>query len=300
MSRELKPVAIFPERIIGANPQDTKAMLYDYAQAVEDLGFEGITAKDHVALGNVPDGNNGYTNQNPFLEPLTLFASLAMITKRIKLCSAVLVLPERQTALVAKQSADIANLSQGRLILGVGVGSNRTEFAAMGANFTDRGKRMAEQIHLLRALWHGEEVTLSDHSIRDEAIEIGINPLPAYPIPVWLGGWATRAVRRAAELGDGWMPMGHPTDIEQALPTFHESLKESHRQLGEFSMMGAFGSTKRGHAQPDTPEALAGILDQWQATGATHVAYGNQQPGVDFSSHVKDLSNFMNVFMESA
>ena len=178
--------AVFPQTELGADP----VVIRDYAQAVEGLGYHHLVAYEHV-IGAHPDrlthGWRMYTHQDQFHEPLVLFAYLAAVTQRLEFVTGILILPMRQTALVAKQAAELDVLSGGRLRLGVGIGRNRVEYEVMNASFHDRGRRSAEQVEVLRALWTQELVTFEGrwHTISNA----GINPLPVQrPIPIWFGG----------------------------------------------------------------------------------------------------------------
>jgi len=202
--------AIFPQTEIGNDP----AVIRDYAQAVEDLGFSHILAYDHVlgaGLSTRPDWRGPYTSETPFHEPFVLFGYLSAVTRRVGLVTGVIILPQRQTALVAKQAAEVDLLSGGRLRLGVGVGWNDVEYHALNEDFHSRGARMDEQIAVLRALWSDTAVTVNGrfHHIENA----GINPLPPRRnIPIWVGGHSDAAIRRAARLGDGWFPQSPPSD----------------------------------------------------------------------------------------
>lgn len=193
--------AIFPQSEIGADPIAVR----DIAQAAEDLGYHHLLAFEHVILPRKPE-YRGYagaaTAEQPFHEPLVLFGYLAALTRRIELVTDVLVLPQRQTVLVAKQAAEVDVLSGGRLRLGIGVGWIPDEFAALGADYSNRGARSEEQIALLRALWTEPEVTFRGRWHQIEAV--GISPLPVQrSIPIWIGGRVEATLRRAARLGDG-------------------------------------------------------------------------------------------------
>src|SRR6188474_2591636 len=179
---------VFPQTEIGQDP----SVIRDYAQAVEALGYTHILAFDSVVGAN-PDRPGGwdspYDYRHPFHEPFVLFGFCAAVTRRIELVTGVLVLPQRQTALVAKQAAAVDVLSQGRLRLGVGVGWNDVEYEALGEDFHDRGRRIEEQVSLMRALWTEPVVDFAGRWHR--VPEAGINPLPVQrPIPVWFGGQA--------------------------------------------------------------------------------------------------------------
>src|SRR5579875_203722 len=192
----------FPQTEIGADP----TAIREYVQAVEEMGYQHLVAFDHV-LGaetrNRP-GWKGYTYKDMFHEPFVLFGYLAALTK-LELVTAVIILPQRQTALVAKQATEVDVLTGGRLRLGVGVGWNQVEYEALGTNFRTRGRLIEEQIRVLRLLWSQQSVTYRGtfHTITDA----GLNPLPVQrPIPIWMGGQADVALRRIARLADGWFP----------------------------------------------------------------------------------------------
>ena len=194
---------IYPQTEAPPDP----GWIREYCQSVEGLGFSHIVAYDHV-LGIQADPGSGwvgpYTAEDPFMEPFVLFSFMAAITNQLGFCTGVLVLPQRQTALVAKQAACLDLLSGGRFRLGVGVGWNRDEFTGLDATFHDRGDRVEEQIELLRRLWNEPAIDFSGqwHSLPSA----GINPLPDRSIPIWIGGGADRVLRRIARMGDGWLP----------------------------------------------------------------------------------------------
>src|SRR3989442_10997287 len=224
---------VFPQVEIGQDP----GAIRDYAQAVEAMGYTHILVFDHV-LGANPERPGGwkgpYTYRHAFHEPFVLFGFLASATRRVELVTGILILPQRQTALVAKQAAAVDVLSRGRLRLGVGVGWNPVEFEALGENFTNRGKRIEEQIDLMRALWTKELVTF--HGQWHRVPDAGINPLPIQrPIPVWMGGESEVVVRRAARLADGWMPHFRPGPDAQAIvgpaPRPHQGGRARPRQV---------------------------------------------------------------------
>ena len=197
--------AVFPHTEIGNDP----AAIRDFVQAAEGLGYHHLLAYDHVVGADpagYPDLKLIYTHESPFHELFVLFGFLAGQTERIELFSGILILPQRQTALVAKQAAEVDVLSGGRLRLGVAVGWNPVEFDVQGEDFSNRGKRIEEQIEVLRALWTNEVVTYEGtwHTIKD----VGINPLPVQrPIPIWFGGGLSdQVIERVGRMGDGWIP----------------------------------------------------------------------------------------------
>ncbi len=193
--------AIFPQTEIGSDPD----VIAEYAREIERLGYDGLVAYDHV-LGAEPgrEGWSGpYTIDTPFHEVFVLFAYVAAITTRLELSPGVLILPQRQTALVAKQAAALDVLSRGRLRLGVGIGWNWVEFDALGMRFADRAKRIEEQIPLLRRLWTEPSVSYEGRWHRVD--RAGLNPLPVRrPIPLWMGADREPAIQRVARLADGW------------------------------------------------------------------------------------------------
>jgi len=278
---------VFPQVEIGSDP----AAIRDYAQAVEAMGFTHILVFDHV-LGANPERPGGwkgpYTYRHSFHEPFVLFGFLAAATRRVELVTGILILPQRQTALVAKQAAAVDVLSAGRLRLGVGVGWNPVEFDALGARFTDRGKRIEEQIELMRALWTKDLVTFQGqwHSVPDA----GINPLPVQrPIPVWMGGESEVVVHRAARLADGWMPHFRPGAEAQAIvDRLHGRIRDAGRDPA------AFGIEGRMTLAQVPAEQRAKELAAWRAMrGVTHLCIHTAGLGLATpAEHVKALERF--------
>ena len=203
----MKIGVVFPQTEIGADP----AVAAKFATTAESLGYDHLLAYDHVLGANTasrPDWQGPYTMNSMFQEPLVLFAYLAGLTKTLEFASGVIILPQRQTALVAKQAACVDVLSDGRLRLGIGTGWNDVEYEALGENFNNRGKRSEEQIDVLRKLWADEAVTYDGewHKITDA----GLNPLPVNKsIPIWLGGMAPQVIDRVGRLADGWFPFAN-------------------------------------------------------------------------------------------
>jgi probable F420-dependent oxidoreductase len=201
---------IFPQTEIGADPKAIR----DFVQAAEDLGYEHLIVFDHVLgadTAHYPGWQGAYTHQDMFHEPLVLYGYLAAFTQRMELVTGVLILGQRQTALVAKQAAEVDVLSGGRLRLGVGIGWNAVEYEGLNANFHNRGKRSEEQIAVLRALWTQEVVDF--HGRWHQITHAGLNPLPIQrPIPLWLGGGtnAEPVIERVGRLADGWFPQFAP------------------------------------------------------------------------------------------
>jgi probable F420-dependent oxidoreductase len=278
---------VFPQVEIGQDP----AAIRDYAQAVEALGYTHILTFDHV-LGANPERPGGwkgpYTYRHSFHEPFVLFGFLAAATRRVELVTGILILPQRQTALVAKQAAAVDVLSAGRLRLGVGVGWNAVEFEALGEQFTNRGRRIEEQIEVLRALWAGELVTMQGqwHRITDA----GINPLPPRrTIPIWMGGESEPVVRRAARLADGWMPHFRPGPEAQAVvDRLHGLIREAGRDPARFGIEGRLTLAQVPPAQ------RAAELAAWRdMRGITHVSIHTVGLGLRSpAEHVQALERF--------
>lgn len=273
--------AIFPQTEIGNDP----AVIRDYAQAVEEMGYQHILAYDHVLGANTasrPNWSGPYTSETPFHEIFVLFGYLAAVTRRVELVTGVIILPQRQTALVAKQAAALDVLSGGRLRLGVGVGWNAVEYQALNEEFGTRGARIEEQIALLRALWSDTAITFEGrwHTARDA----GINPLPVQrQIPVWIGGAADVVLRRAARIGDGWFPQMVPDDHARAMvDALRTYLREAGRPESAVGIEARLTLTR-------TPESdWQQYATDWQALGATHM--GVNTMGMGFQSLDDHLS----------
>ncbi|HLX55562.1 MAG TPA: LLM class F420-dependent oxidoreductase [Ktedonobacteraceae bacterium] len=260
----------FPQTEIGADP----VVIRDYAQAVEALGYSHLVAFDHV-LGADPahrPGWRGYTQHDMFHEPFVLFGYLAALT-HLELVPAVIILPQRQTALVAKQAAEVDILTGGKLRLGVGVGWNAVEYEALGVDFHTRGRLVEEQIEVMRLLWSQEVVSYKGHF--HTITEAGLNPLPARrSIPVWLGGRADVLLRRAARLADGWFPQGQPDDqMREILERLRGYIREAGRDP---AMLGieARMSARDGNLDEWIRQTLA-----WQELGATHISINTMGAG---------------------
>ncbi|MEN3358368.1 MAG: hypothetical protein V7637_2350 [Mycobacteriales bacterium] len=207
--------AVFPQTEIGNDPGASRA----WAQAAESLGYRHVVAYDHVlgaGLDTRPDWRGPYHAGTPFHEVFVLFGYLAAVTGSVELTTGVLILPQRQTALVAKQAAEVDVLSGGRMRLGIGVGWNSVEYDALGQPFGNRGARCEEQIEVLRALWAGHTTSYAGRWHRID--NAGINPLPGRRnIPIWLGGQAEATLRRAGRLADGWLPQRPPDSTAAAM-----------------------------------------------------------------------------------
>jgi probable F420-dependent oxidoreductase len=241
---------------------DTVA-LRDFAQALDGAGFDVVTTAGHllgVEAGRLPD-RPPQTYVGPFHDPFVLFSYLAAITQRLRFRTTILILPLYATAIVAKQAAELQQLSGGRFELGVGISWNAIEYRAVGQDPTVRGRRVAEQIAVLRALWSEPYPTFQGRWHSLEAI--GLGRVPAQPIPIWMGsGTGDLALRRVAQLADGWIPMGDPTEV---VPRLKQFVREAGRDPA------AFGLTARLIAGPGGPGEWIAAAKRMQALGATHV-----------------------------
>ena len=262
---------VFPQTEIGSDP----VALRDYAQAVEGLGYDYILTYDHVLGASTENrpGWSGYSSESQFHEPFVLFGYLAGCTRTLGFATGVLVLPQRQTALVAKQAAEVDLLSNGRLRLGVGVGWNQVEYQGLHADFRTRGARMDEQVTVLRALWTEPVVTFQGQW---HAIDVaGINPLPVQrPIPIWFGGETEPALRRTARLGDGWIALGAPNEERRSMiARLHTYLHEAGRTPQD---LGIESHIVMAHGNEATWAAEAA---DWAALGATHLCISTMNMG---------------------
>lgn len=285
----MKIGVVFPQTEIGQDP----AMIRDYAQAVEAMGYTHMLAFDSVVGAN-PDRPGGWDSQfdyrHAFHEPFALFAFCAAVTRRIELVTGVLILPQRQTTLVAKQAAEVDVLSGGRLRLGVGVGWSPVEFEALGENIHDRGKRIEEQLEVMRLLWTRELVTYAGrwHRVPDA----GINPLPVQrPIPVWMGGEAEAVLRRAARLADGWITLQTFRPGPAAQDTVDRLLglvREAGRDPTTFGIEGRVALARV------PPEERAKEMAAWRAMrGITHLCVNTMGLGLPGpEEHARTLERF--------
>ncbi len=283
----MKIGVVFPQTEIGADPLGVR----DYAQAAEDLGYDHMLAYEHVLGANPasrPGWSGPYSSADDFHEPFILFSHLAAVTTRIEFVTAVLILPQRQTALVAKQAAALDVLSGGRFRLGLGIGWNEAEYEALGENFHDRGRRSEEQVEVLRRLWSEESVTFEGrwHKITDA----GIKPLPVgRSIPIWFGGGADRVMRRIARMGDGWLAdldRGDPRNPE-IIATMHRYLEEAGRDPAVFPIEAWVMIGDRG------PEEWAEEAAALVELGCSHVAVDGMRAGLrGAAAHIDVITRF--------
>ena len=285
---------IFPQTEIGADP----VAIRDYAQAVEDLGFAHIFIADHV-LGADPGFHDhpsleNYNHHSVVHESLTMMGYIAAITNKVNLVTGILILPQRQTALVAKQAAEIDVLSGGRLRLGIGVGWNSVEFEALGQDFHNRGRRSAEQIAVLRALWTQEVVDF--HGRWHNITHAGLNPLPVQrPIPIWLGGGSGSkpalnevVLRRIGRLADGWCPNISPDEAGRATV---ERVKGYAVEAGrDPAALALDGRLRTAGKQPEdwVDEVMA-----WEEMGASHISVETRKSGLyGADQHIDAIRRF--------
>lgn len=263
---------VFPQTEIGADVAGVRA----YAEAVEQLGYTHILAYDHV-LGADREVHQGWSRpydvHTTFHEPLVLFGYLAAITS-LELVTGVIILPQRQTALVAKQAAEVDLLTGGRLRLGVGIGWNAVEYEALGKDFTTRGRRTEDQVTLLRRLWTEQSVTFAGED--EQVTGAGISPLPIQrPIPIWFGAQSEPAYRRAGRLADGWFPQVQPgPELDQARSIVEEAARAAGREPLALPMEG------RASWNGDLDDALEQI-EAWRAAGATHLSINTMNAGLE-------------------
>jgi probable F420-dependent oxidoreductase len=278
--------AFFPTRDIGTDP----ARIRDWAQAVEDLGYACIEVPDHVFGATARDGWQPlYGEKEAFHETFVMLGFLAAVTKQIRLSSGVLISPQRQTGLIAKQAAEADILCGGRLRLGIGVGWNHVEYEALGADWKTRGARQAEQVEVLRRLWCEDLVSFNGrfHNLR----EVSIVPPPVQrPIPIWFGGSSDAAVQRAARLGDGWMPIMTPdAEGEQKLAALRELIKSFGRDPAKFGIEGWLRMR-----DPD-PQRWAEAASGWRRLGADMVMLYPMYRIPKFDDLIETLRRFKEV-----
>lgn len=275
--------AVFPQTEIGDDPGAVR----EWAQGVTELGYRHILAYDHV-LGADPAVHEGwdgfYRLEHTFYEPLVLFSHLAALCP-LELLTGVLVAPQRQTALIAKQAATLDVLCGGRLRLGMGIGWNEVEYQALGRSFSERGRVLDEQIELLRRLWSTESVTFNGRY--DTVVGAGIAPLPLQrPIPIWLGAVAPAALRRVGRLADGWLPQVAPGPrLERALEVIGEAATSVGRDP---TAIGLEGRLEWSVPDRNTFERHA---ERWRQTSATHLTVNTMLAGLgDVGGHLGALT----------
>jgi probable F420-dependent oxidoreductase len=274
---------VFPQTEIGSDAGAVRA----YALAAEDLGFTHVLAYDHV-LGADPAVHKGwdgpYDIRTSFHEPFVLYGYLAALTS-LELVTDIIILPQRQTALVAKQAAEVDLLTGGRFRLGVGLGWNEVEYEALGKDFGDRGRRVAEQVTLLRRLWTEPSVTFTGSY--ETVTGAGLSPLPVQrPIPIWFGARSRPAYVRVGQLADGWFPQVRPGPrLEEASAIIGQAAAEAGRDPGQIGMEGvaSWGANRA--------DGLADDVGRWHAAGASHVSIATMGAGLGgVNGHIDALT----------
>ena len=284
---------VFPQLEIGPDA----IAIRDYAQAAESLGYDHILVYDHVlgaGKANRPNWSGAYSSDDSFHEPFVLFGYLAGLTERIELATGILVLPQRQTALVAKQAAQVDVMSGGRLRLGIGIGWNTVEYEALDEEFHNRGKRSEEQIDVMRALWTNETVTFDGrwHKITDA----GINPMPVQrPIPIWFGGMDDRLIDRIGRMGDGWIIAGGSTEptkrIIAALKRMHDSARNYGRDPSDIGLEKVVSVRQGG------PDDWLQATNSWLEFGATHISVNTMKAGLSTpTEHIDAIRRFKEAY----
>ena len=288
----MKVGVVYPQIELGGDPNAVRRI----GKAVEDLGFDYLLAYDHV-LGAVHENRTPplpgpYTERDPFHDPFVMFGYLAGVTERIGLATGVLVLPQRQTALVARQAADVDLLSGGRLRLGVGVGWNHVEYQALGQDFRTRGAREEEQIDLLRRLFVEPVVDFKGRF--DQVDRAALLPKPAHSIPIWLGGSGEKAFDRAARLADGFIFFG-AGGIDGAVASWKsmlERLTTLDRSVEDFG--AEYVALSQG------VENLTTEVESWRAAGGTHIAISTMGFGLDsIDAHIDYITSVSSVLSGS-
>ena len=266
----------FPQTEIGTDP----IVIKDFLQAAEELGYDFVTFVDHVLGEEAPRGAtfaNKYTRDYMFHEVMVLMGYAAAVTQKIGLGTAVMILPQRQAVLVAKQAAEIDILSGGRLRLGVGLGWNKVEYDALGMTFGNRAKRFGEQIDVMRKLWSNRTVEYNGEFHKFESA--GINPEPVQrPIPVWIGAMKEVAVRRAAAVGDGWFmfPRQDPSDeAQKMISVFRQSAAEAGKELDDLGINATvFANQGAG------PGEWREVMNEWGNMGANEFTFRTAESGL--------------------
>jgi len=274
---------VFPQTELGGDPGAVRA----FATAASELGYAHIAVFDHV-VGADPEVHQGWSGpydiHNTFHEPFVLFGYLAALTS-LELVTSIVILPQRQTVLVAKQAAEVDLLTQGKFRLGVGLGWNEVEYEALGQNFSDRGARLTEQVALLRRLWTETTVTVAGDY--EHVTGAGLAPLPVQrPIPVWVGARADAALRRAGRIADGWFPMDQPGPaLARSIEIVHAAAVKAGRDPTVLGMEG------RINVGSDSSSSIDQRIAAWRDAGATHLSINTMRAGFStVDEHIAALS----------
>lgn len=277
----------FPHFDIGAD----RDAIRHYVEGVVSLGYDYFLAYDHVLGADTTNrpGWTGYDKDDGFHEIFTLLAYVAALAPDLELVPSVVILPQRQTALVAKQAAEIDILTAGKFRLGVGIGWNAVEYEALGEDFSNRGKRSEEQIEVMRRLW--QEPVLTYRGKWHTITEAGFKPMPIQqPVPVWIGGVTEIPVKRAARIGDGWFPMGVVDDTQrERLRMLRETAEQHGRSPDEIGIDARIDTFRTGEENWERNISL------WRDAGATHLCVNTMNLGLDVDGHVATLERFIRV-----
>jgi probable F420-dependent oxidoreductase len=282
---EPKLGVIFPNKDIGNSRND----LIDFAPSTEKTGLDFVVTYDHI-VGIRPDvvddglSSCKFNADTNIHEVIVILSAMAALTNRIKLVSGCLVSPQRNTLLTAKQAAEVDIVSGGRLELGVSIGWNEPEFAALGADYKTRAKRLGGQINLMRRLWTEPDVVDEENNLH----HVSIKPRPENQIPIWVGGLATPAIERAVVFGDGWMPLGsYNEDMHRRVEHYHEFVPDTPTGRPK-QIMGRVNPWK------DTFDLALQELRDWTEAGATHVAIGSSENVYESNDQFfSDLNEFV-------
>lgn len=275
---------VFPQTEISDDP----GIVREYAQATEDLGYTHLLTYDHVIgadLTERPNWRGPYTIDTQFHEPFVLFGYLAAITRTLEFVTGVLILPQRQTVLVAKQSIEVNVLSGGRFRLGVGVGWNDVEYEALGEDFHNRGRREEEQIEVLRTLFTERSVTFNGrwHTIT----AAGLLPRPVGRIPIWIGGSSDITLQRVARLGDGWFPQMPPGErAQEMMAALRRYVAEAGRDWSEIGIEARISIANK------EPAVWQEEYDGWKELGATHISVNTMGAGFGPREHIEAIRRF--------
>ncbi|MGD0875183.1 MAG: LLM class F420-dependent oxidoreductase [Acidimicrobiales bacterium] len=287
----MKIGVVFPQTEIGAD----RGAVRSYADAVSELGYHHVLAYDHV-LGADTRVHTGWTGpydlQSTFHEPFVLYGYLAAISS-LELVTGIVILPQRQTVLVAKQAAEVDLLSGGRFRLGVGIGWNAVEYEALGKDFSNRGQRIAEQVDLMRRLWTEQSVTFEGSY--ETVTAAGLAPLPIQrPIPIWFGATSAPALRRVGRLADGWFPLIAPgSQLEEALAVIETAAVEAGRDPSTIGMEGFVNVGAGDLAYLEQQREL------WRAVHATHLSVDTMKAGLrSVDDHITALAAAAEVLLE--
>ena len=288
----MKVGVVFPQTEIGA---DTGA-IRSYAEAVSELGYQHVLVYDHVLGADtaVHTGWRGpYNLQSTFHEPFVLYGYLAAIS-RLELVTGIVILPQRQTVLVAKQAAEVDLLSQGRFRLGVGLGWNAVEYEALGKDFSNRGQRIVEQVKLMRRLWTEESVTFEGQF--ETVTGAGLAPLPVQrPIPIWFGAMSIPALRRAGQLADGWFPQVVPgPQLDGALAVVKGAALDAGRDPATIGMEGRVSVSSRELVH------LVQQAESWRNVRASHLSLNTMGAGLGgVDDHIAVLTEAAEVLLHT-